>query len=50
MKHTTTILLSKPAVSFKFAKLPEEIESEAGRKENEKLFAVAGTDPANDLK
>ena len=42
--------LIKPAVSFKFAKLPDEIESEAGREDNEKLFEVAGTDPAKDLK
>jgi hypothetical protein len=37
-------------VSFKFAKLPDETESEAGREENEKLFPVPGTDPAKDLK
>lgn len=37
-------------MSFKFAKLPDEIESEAGRDENDKLFAVPGTDPAKDLK
>jgi hypothetical protein len=35
-------LLIKPAVSFKFAKLPNEIESEAGREDNEKLFEVPG--------
>ena len=49
INQTTKIFWSKPAVSFKFVKLPDEIESEAGREENEKLFAVPVADPAKDL-
>lgn len=39
----------KPAVSFKFAKLPNVIESEDGRPGTEKVFAVPGMDPDKDL-
>ena len=31
-------------MSFKFAKLPEDVESEEGREEKEKVFAVPGTE------
>lgn len=38
---------SKPAVSFRFAKLPDEIESEEGREDNG--FVVPEIEPYNDL-
>lgn len=38
-----------PAVSFKFAKLPKEYESEDPSKEAEGFFAVLELDPANVL-
>lgn len=45
---TPNYCYQKPAVSFKFAKLPDDVES-GGRGENEKVFAVPETDDESDL-